>query len=138
VAWSADARRLVSAANDGTVRLWNPETSQEVFSFEPGGATDVYAVDWSKDGMKIAAGKGDGEVHVWDASLGYDPDDQARMTRPPAIDSRRHGQLLAASLLDEFGIAAEVAARLRGDPNVSQPVRDAALAQLGGGGAGGE
>ncbi|MGA2253760.1 MAG: protein kinase, partial [Thermoguttaceae bacterium] len=66
VAWSPDSKRLVSASEDGTVRIWDPTTGQELLSLFGSFAA------WSSDGRCLATiGDPDGTVRIWDASLGY-------------------------------------------------------------------
>jgi WD40 repeat protein/serine/threonine protein kinase len=66
VSFTPDGRRLVSASRDGTVRLWNTTTSQQMQSLD-GVWGGVSALAVSPDGRFLAAG-GKGDLLVWDAS----------------------------------------------------------------------
>jgi WD40 repeat protein len=60
---------LATCSADGTVRLWNPNTGQNLKALT--GPTDwVYAVAISPDGARVAAGGWNGEVHVWTVADG--------------------------------------------------------------------
>jgi WD40 repeat protein len=63
VSWSPDARRVASAAHDGTIKVWDVASGQELLTF-PGGAMSV---EFSPDGWRIAASQGS-TVRIWDAS----------------------------------------------------------------------
>ena len=63
--WSHDGRMLITAGNDGRVRLWDATTGAALRSFDWGiGKIRNLAV--SPDGLTCAAGGNDGQVVVWD------------------------------------------------------------------------
>ena len=66
LAWSPDGSRIASCAGDGTLRLWDSLSGDEmaIFRLPP---RDVGAVDWSRDGRKLAVGVRTGDVYVLDA-----------------------------------------------------------------------
>jgi len=69
VTWSPDGRQLASASDDGTLRLWDTGTGQEIRQIAVDG-DGVASVAWSPDGAKIATGNNHGSAQVWDAQSG--------------------------------------------------------------------
>jgi len=77
VDWSPDGSKVVSGAQDNTVRVWSiPPMNQSATLSGTSllvyrGHTDwVLAVAWSPDGSKIASAGRDKTVQVWDATYG--------------------------------------------------------------------
>ena len=71
-AYTADGARLVTAAGDGAVRIWDAARGRLIRELR-GGATQLryYLVALSPDGRLVAATEGQGKVtHVWDAATG--------------------------------------------------------------------
>ena len=67
VAFSPDGKRLVSASEDGTLRVWSCETGQEVLSLH-GHNGAVNSVVFTPDGRKLISGGDDGTVRIWNGS----------------------------------------------------------------------
>jgi WD40 repeat protein len=67
IAFSGDGRRIVSGGRDGTVRLWDAETGQEMLTFR--GLAPVMSVAFSLDDQRIIAGSEDGTIWEWEAPL---------------------------------------------------------------------
>lgn len=63
-----EARRVATAAEDGTARVWDLETLAVTRVLEHPG--DPEAIDWSPDGSLIATGCDDGRCRLWDPDSG--------------------------------------------------------------------
>ncbi|KAG9070336.1 hypothetical protein KI688_009673 [Linnemannia hyalina] len=69
LAYSPCGKRIASASNDKTVRLWNSETAACLFVLE--GHTEwVASVRFSPDGRQLVSGSGDGTIRFWDSEMG--------------------------------------------------------------------
>jgi WD40 repeat protein len=114
LAYSPDGRTLVTASDDGTVRVWDLSTRREQAVLR-GHFAQVVSLAISPDGRMIASGSGDwqkpkqsGELKLWDAvagtciadlkghsgpvfSLAFSPDGQTPQ-RQPARHRLRAGQ----------------------------------------------
>lgn len=62
--FSPDGSLLVTGANDGSLRLWDPTTGQGVASAS-GNLGEVTDVAFSPDGASIATSSSDGTVRLW-------------------------------------------------------------------------
>jgi WD40 repeat protein/sterol desaturase/sphingolipid hydroxylase (fatty acid hydroxylase superfamily) len=66
---SADGQCIVSASEDGTVKVWDSLSGQERFTLK-GNSRHVHSVAISSDGRRIVSGSHDKTVTVWDAATG--------------------------------------------------------------------
>jgi WD40 repeat protein len=69
VASSPDGKRLASASDDQTVKVWDATSGQEVLTLQ-GHTNGVNAVTFGPDGKRLASASGDGTVRVWDTVTG--------------------------------------------------------------------
>lgn len=68
VALSPDGNYLASAGRDGTARVWNLTTRQELIRLTHGGP--VEAVAFSRDGATLSTGSFDGTARLWELPSG--------------------------------------------------------------------
>lgn len=71
IAVSPDAKHLLSASFDGTVRLWEIETGKLLRTFE-GHTNHVLAVAFSPDGKRALSGSSDNTMRLWDFKTGQE------------------------------------------------------------------
>lgn len=96
VAWSPDNTKLVSASWDGTARIWDVDTGEQITQIPH--PDQVIAVAWSVDGQTVATATWGGPILLWDAANGQSIGELAGHT-----DSVTHlrfspdGQLLASA-----------------------------------------
>jgi hypothetical protein len=69
VAYAPDGRVLASAANDGTVRLWELVTGLEVRRFTVGNE-EIEHVSFTPDGRNLAAARPHSPIYLWDVTSG--------------------------------------------------------------------
>ena len=71
VAFSPDGKRIVSGSGDQTLKIWDAEKGQEIFTLK--GHTDlVNRVAFSPDGKRIVSGSWDNTLKIWDAEKGQE------------------------------------------------------------------
>ena len=68
VAFSPDGKILAAGSADGTVRLWDVTTRQQIGGPLKGNDGVVYSVAFSPDGKILATGSIGGAVRLWDVT----------------------------------------------------------------------
>jgi len=68
-AFSPDGKSVVTAANDGTARVWNAATGEQVFMVGDG-RNPMHSATFSPDGHWIATASDDSTARVWYADTG--------------------------------------------------------------------
>ena len=69
VAFSPDGQLIATALDDGTAKLWNPQTGQILHTLQAHTAT-VNSVAFSPDGSMIATGSSDRTAKIWNTLTG--------------------------------------------------------------------
>jgi tetratricopeptide (TPR) repeat protein len=68
VVFSPDGKRLATASDDGSLRIWNITDGVEQATFTPGAA--AYHLAFSADGKSLTTTEPDGRTKVWDTATG--------------------------------------------------------------------
>ena len=82
LAWSTSGKRMASASDDGTVKLWDVSTHAQTASAPGmdaerelltlrGHESEVLSVAWNDDGTQLVSADVDGMIRLWDARAGY-------------------------------------------------------------------
>jgi WD40 repeat protein/serine/threonine protein kinase len=71
VAFSADGRRLASASEDQTIKVWDTAGGQELRTLN-GHTRAVMSVAFSPDGRRLASASWDQTIKVWDTASGQE------------------------------------------------------------------
>jgi WD40 repeat protein len=66
--WSPDGRRIGTTSYDGTARIWDAVTGEELLALEHPAPTRFFA--WSPDGTRMLTTGQDGVARVWDTGSG--------------------------------------------------------------------
>lgn len=72
-AWNVDETRILTWAHDGTIRVWDASTGEELMMYAPADEsfrTPIEHAQWNADETQILASGSDGSVRVWDAISG--------------------------------------------------------------------
>ena len=70
-AYSSDGQRIVTASGDGTARIWDAATGQEIRQLR--GHTDrVRFAAFSPDGQQVVTNSDDGTARTWDSETGQE------------------------------------------------------------------
>jgi WD40 repeat protein/predicted Ser/Thr protein kinase len=117
-----DGARIASGGRDRSVWLWDVASGQEVARL-PGHSSYIWSLAFSPDGKTLVSGSGDSTVRLWDTEplrVRYQARREHAALRPEA-------ERLVEQLWRQKDDAAAVAAALRADGALSEPLRQAAL-----------
>lgn len=67
MSFSPDCKRIASGSDNGTVKVWDAQTGQEVLSLK-GHTGNVLRVCFSPDGQRLACACSNGKVVVYDGT----------------------------------------------------------------------
>jgi WD40 repeat protein/tRNA A-37 threonylcarbamoyl transferase component Bud32 len=67
--FSADGGRLATGSDDGTIKLWDAVSGQELGTLK-GHTGYIESVAFSPDGNRLASGSMDGTIKIWDVASG--------------------------------------------------------------------
>ena len=71
MAYSPDGKRLATASDDHTAKVWDAATGQELLTLR-GHWARLYGVAYSPDGKRLATASDDHTAKVWDAATGQE------------------------------------------------------------------
>jgi WD40 repeat protein len=69
-AFSPNGKRIVSASDDMTIRIWDVQTGKQIGLPLQGHTNNVNSAAFSPDGKRIASASDDMTIRIWDAELG--------------------------------------------------------------------
>ncbi len=72
LSWDAEGKRIISASNDGTVRVWDAETGENLLKLSGQGA--ISTAIFSQNGQYIYSGGDDYLIWIWDSQTGAELD----------------------------------------------------------------
>ena len=72
IAFSPDAKKIVSGSDDKTIRVWDAETGKEIIPPLKGHSYRVYSVAFSRDWKQVLTKDNIGTKITWDADTGQE------------------------------------------------------------------
>ena len=68
--FSSDSKKIVSASDDKTIRIWDVEKGKQIGEPITGHTANIIYASFSPDGKKIVSASWDGTIRIWDAKTG--------------------------------------------------------------------
>lgn len=66
VAFSRDGQRVVTASDDGSVKVWDAWTGRGIAALEIQGRGRILSASWNSNGTQVVSSSQDGTVIIWD------------------------------------------------------------------------
>src|ERR1700709_816559 len=63
-------QRMMTCSEDGSLRVWDLQSEQQMGNDWRDGESAVYAIGLSPDGKKVVSGSADGTTRLWDVDTG--------------------------------------------------------------------
>jgi WD40 repeat protein len=100
IAFSADERLIVTAADDGQIRVWDARTGVLIYRFDHSqdGFATALAADFSADGFHVISWRENDDVRIWNVNFPDGDMIQAACRRLPFQDGAR---LFSSRLIEE-------------------------------------
>ena len=70
IAYSPDGKRLATAGQDGTAKVWDVSSGEEIFSIDIAQQGGLNAIVYNADGRRLATASDNGKAQIWDALTG--------------------------------------------------------------------
>jgi WD40 repeat protein len=104
IAFSADERLIVTAADDGQIRVWDARTGGLIYRFDHSqdGFATALAADFSTDGFHVISWRENDDARIWNVNLPDGDMIQAACRRLPFHDGAR---LLSSRLIEDVSEA---------------------------------
>lgn len=104
--WSPDGRRIATSSHDGTVKIWDSASGDNLVTLPTDGIS-VNRLKWSRDGRRLACVCEDGTLRVWGSmKLELTP---AKASQPEARELAPGKSLATANSPQDSKLAAEYA-----------------------------
>ena len=71
--FSPDGKRIVTASEDKTARIWDAETGQQIGEPLSGHEGSVESAAFSPDGKRIVTASADKTARIWDVTVNGEP-----------------------------------------------------------------
>ena len=83
-AYSPDGRRIVTASQDKTARIWDSASGKPIGDPLKGHEAEVMSAAFSPDGRQFVTASADKTARIWDAASGSRSENPSEATREPS------------------------------------------------------
>lgn len=110
VAWSPDGARIFTGDEEGTIKVWDAITNEELLTIPSTHGGGVKEMRWSPNGKRLLARDERLSIHIWDTVTGEQvciiPNDSFGVSRDAVIDWSPDGMYIVTSM--SLGYTAKV------------------------------